>query len=98
MSSAVCLKPGVRPPVWVNKLKIALAAGDLKTIEKITLEIPEGMTLEEQREAAFLIQNAITQFESQKRVTLDEMTQIKKNLQFIRSIARPSTKKLDITS
>lgn len=84
--------------MWVNELKIALATGDLKTIEKIVSETPEFMTLEERREAAFLIQNAITQFESKKRATLEEMAQIKKNLQFIRSIARPSSKKLDITS
>ncbi len=83
--------------MWVSNFKIALATGDLVALEELALHLPELLTLEEKQEATFLIQNAIALFESKKQASLREMTQIKKNLEFIRSGTRTPAKRLDVT-
>lgn len=84
--------------MWLTKLKIAVVEKNVKLLEELMSDIPEFDNIEDIKEASYLIQEAISRMNDLKDKTSDSMKQIKKNINFLRSMDIPTSKKLDIKS
>ena len=96
MFSRGFLKRGERPPMWLDKLKIAVIEGDVASLQKLLSDVPELKEKREREEALYLLKEATSQMQKLKDETLISMQQMKKNIAFLRSTDSRSFKNLDI--
>jgi hypothetical protein len=84
--------------MWLKKFKLALIKKEVETMETLLDEMPEFDTLDELKEAAYLIKEAygiMTQLQSENEKVLG---QLRKNIQFLNATQHEAPTKLDITS
>lgn len=96
MFSRGFLKRGERPPMWLDKLKIAVIEGDVASLQKLLSDVPELKEKREREEALYLLKEATSQMQKLKDETLVSMQQMKKNIAFLHSTDSRSFKNLDI--
>lgn len=96
MFSRGFLKRGERPPMWLDKLKIAVIEGDVASLQKLLSDVPELKEKREREEALYLLKEATSQMQKLKDETLISMQQMKKNIAFLHSTDSRSFKNLDI--
>jgi len=70
---------------WVKELKIAIAEENESKIENLTQELPKFSSLEQMKEAAFLMQEAHTFLKCEKERTATILLKIKKQKAFLDS-------------
>ena len=83
---------------WSNQLKAAIVTQDTKAIENLTQELPSFGSVEEMKEASYLLIEAQKLMIQLKDETLSQINQIKKNIKFIESTAPKQKNSLDINS
>ena len=84
--------------MWLTQLKVALIEKDTDALGKLIDDIPQLSDIKKIEEAAYLTKEAALLLQELKEETAASMEQIQKNLQFLRSTERPSSRLLDITS
>ncbi len=77
---------------WANQLKIAIIERDEVKIEKAIEKLPNFDSLEEMKEAAYLMQEAHNFLSSQKEEFASKLLKIKKQKEFLNAtIQHPSS-------
>ena len=84
--------------MWLNQLKIAIVQKDMKLLGSLLDKIPHLEDEKEIESALYLLQEASKLMETLKSETSASMTQIRKNLDFLKSAQADQTAKFDITS
>lgn len=82
---------------WINSLKIAIITKDTKQIESLMESMPDFSSIEEMKEALYMIKEGIDTLEVIKSKTLLEMQTIKKNIDFLKSSTKEKTNLLDVS-
>jgi len=83
---------------WLNELKVAIVTKDTKKIDKLTKKLPEFESVEQMQEGLHLIKEAFLLVNELKNKTQSQLTQIKKNIDFLESTAKQQKNSLDIFS
>ena len=68
---------------WVDQLKIALIEKDETKIEKLVEQLPSFNSIEEMKEAAYMMQEAHDFLTSQKEKLATNLLKIKKQKEFL---------------
>jgi len=84
--------------VWLNRLKSAVVLEDVHQVSKLLEELPETFTVQEAKEASFLLNQASQIAQKLKDKTSKSMVQIKKNINFLDSARADRKARFDITS
>lgn len=84
--------------MWLNKLKIAIVERDAAALDKLMDNPPQLKEKKELEEAICLLKEASDLMHALKNETSASMKQIKKNLDFLRSMDIHTSKSLDIRS
>ncbi len=71
--------------MWLNEFKVALVQKDIPSLELLISSMPEFDSIEEMKEASFLILEAQNLLESLKSGTQKSLQQIKRNIEFLKS-------------
>ena len=72
---------------WVKELKIAIAEENPSKIEQLINALPQFDSLEQMKEAAFLMQEAHAFMTSEKEKTAGILLKIKKQKEFLNSVS-----------
>ncbi len=83
---------------WSNQLKAAIVTQNTKAIKMLIEEVPSFNSVEEMKEASYLLIEAQKLMIQLKDETLSQINQIKKNIKFIESTAPKQKNSLDINS
>lgn len=75
--------------MWLTNFKKALILKEFEKLMQLIEEIPHLETLHEIEEAAFLLDQAKTLFETEKSTTLTSLQQIKNTLDFLKATENP---------
>ncbi len=89
---------GERLQMWLTKLQIAIIEKNTQSIDKLLDETPEFSDKKQMEQAMYLLREAAELMYELKNETNLTMTQIKKNINFLRSTEMPTSVSLDITS
>jgi len=84
--------------MWLTKLQIAIIEKNTQSIDKLLDETPEFSDKKQMEQAMYLLREAAELMYELKNETNLTMTQIKKNINFLRSTEMPTSVSLDITS
>jgi len=84
--------------MWIQEFKIALIEENTQKLADLTEIDLEFESVEETKEAMYLIKQAEALFYKLKDETTLSMKQLKKNINFLRATEAPSVNTLDITS
>ncbi|MDQ1263966.1 MAG: hypothetical protein QG559_967 [Campylobacterota bacterium] len=84
--------------MWLTKLKIAIIEKNPDGLNKLLSDIPHLESQKEIEEAVYLLREATLMMHTLKDQTQESMKQIKKNLDFLRSMDIPTSKKFDTRS
>ena len=84
--------------MWLTKLKIAIVEKNTDALNELLDDIPELSDKKEIEEAIYLLREATEIVYTLKDETLSSMSQIKKNIAFLRSTEAPAKSKLDVVS
>jgi len=84
--------------MWLTKLQIAIIEKNTQSIDKLLDETPEFSDKKHIEQAMYLLREAAELMYELKNETNLTMTQIKKNINFLRSTEMPTSVSLDITS
>lgn len=84
--------------MWLNKLKIAIIEKNTNSLDALLQNVPQLESRKEIEEAVYLLKEATDMVETLKQNTSDSMKQIRKNLDFLRSMDTPVSKRFDIRS
>ena len=84
--------------MWLKKFKIAIVKKEADTIGLLLDEMPEFGTLEELKEAAYLIKEAFDMMIKLQSANEKTLQQLQKNIKFLKSTQSEAPKTLDITS
>jgi len=84
--------------MWIQEFKIALIEENTQKLAELTETDLKFESVEETKEAMYLIKQAETLFYRLKDETAFSMKQLKKNINFLRATEAPSANTLDITS
>ena len=83
---------------WLKELKVAIVTQNTKKIDQLTKELPQFDSLEQMQEGQHLINEAYKLIQTLKQQTQNQLTQIKKNIDFLESTAKQQKNSLDIFS
>ena len=89
---------GEKLHMWLTKLQIAIIEKNTQSIDKLLDETPEFSDKKQMEQAMYLLREAAELMYELKNETNLTMTQIKKNINFLRSTEMPTSVSLDITS
>jgi len=84
--------------MWHKKMQIAIVEQDADAIEELIAEPLEFETLEQMREAQYLLAEASALIHTLKDKTAQTMQQLKKNIDFMKVSEKKSPNRLDIRS
>ncbi len=84
--------------MWIKEFKIAVIENNIENIKTLLEEIPDFDNLEDMKEAAYLLQEAATLFESLKEKTSVSIQSIKNSLSFLESTQNAKISTIDIMS
>ncbi len=84
--------------MWLNKLKVAIIEKDMMKLTALMSDIPQLEKKEDITSALYLLKEATSLIESLKDDTQASMSQMKKNINFLKATQAPTTGKFDITS
>jgi hypothetical protein len=84
--------------MWNNALQIAIVEKNVEKIKELVETPLNFATLEEMREAQYLLAEASALMHELKDDTAKTMRQIKKNIDFLSSTQKKTPNKLDIKS
>ena len=76
---------------WVDQLKIALIEKDEAKIEKLIEKLPDFNSIDEMKEAAFMMQEAHDFLTSQKEKYATKLLKIKKQKEFLNTSMKHPT-------
>ncbi|MFT7003531.1 MAG: hypothetical protein ACJAWW_000880 [Sulfurimonas sp.] len=82
--------------MWLTKFKVAVLEQDIDALDKLFDNIPYFTDLDQIEEAVYLLKEAMDLVQSRKDQTAEIMSQIKKNINFLKSTHNSSSAKLDI--
>ena len=71
--------------MWVDQLKIAILENNEIKIEELISKLPEFESLEQMKEAAYMMQEAHTHLNKEKDILASKILKIKKQKEFINS-------------
>ena len=92
------LRRGEKLRMWLNQLKVAVVQKDIKLLESLLSAVPTFESEEEVQNAFYLLKEASAVVESLKDETATSMTQVKKNIDFLKSTHSMGKGTLDISS
>jgi len=92
------LRRGEKLRMWLNQLKVAVIQKDIKLLESLLSSVPTFESEEEVQNAFYLLKEASAVVESLKDETATSMTQVKKNIDFLKSTHSMGKGTLDISS
>jgi len=84
--------------MWLTNLKIAIIEKDTEKINKLLDETPKFSDKKDMQKASYLLKEAVALIYELKDETALTMSQLKKNINFLRSTEAPVSVKLDIKS
>ena len=84
--------------MWLSKFKIAIIERNTEEIDTLLEELPTFTTVDEMKEAQYLMKEAATLLLNLKSQTQDTMQRIQKNLSFLKSTQTNDSSALDIKS
>jgi hypothetical protein len=84
--------------MWLTKLKIAIIEKNPDALDGLLGDIPSLGSQKEIEEAIYLLREATLMMNALKDQTQESMKQIKKNLDFLRSMDIPTSKRFDTRS
>jgi len=84
--------------MWLNQLKIAIVEKNVDAINYLMVNLPQLDNLADAEQALYLTNEAEKLVLNLKDETAKSMTQMKKNIDFLKSTQAPRSSKLDITS
>ena len=84
--------------MWLSKFKIAIIEKNTEQINTLLEELPTFTTVDEMKEAQYLMKEAATLLLNLKSQTKDTMQRIQKNLSFLKSTQTNDSSALDIKS
>jgi len=73
---------------WTNQLKIAIIENNELKIEELLTELPQFDSLEQMKEAAYMMQEAHTLLNKEKNILTSKLLKIKKQKEFLNSSIR----------
>ena len=82
---------------WAKKLTVAIATKNTQQIATLTKELPEFSSVEEMRQAQYLIKEAYVLMQELRDTTRRQMQQIKKSIDFIESTSPQQKNSLDVS-
>lgn len=71
--------------MWLNELKKALILQDFDSLEKLIELMPAFDSLQEIKEASYLLDHAKTLLETEKSATLHSLQQLKDTINFLKA-------------
>jgi len=82
--------------MWLTKFKIALVEKDIDKLINLMDELPELDNNKDREQAIYLMKEASELVSILKEKTSKSMKQIKKNLDFLKSVEHRNSNRLDI--
>ena len=82
--------------MWLNEFKVALVQKDTDKIDLLLSDIPQFETLDEMKEASFLLKEAHTLLQLLRNEAKGSLVQLKKNIEFLESTHLEAAPKLNI--
>lgn len=70
---------------WINQLKIAIIENNEKKIESLIEKLPQFESVEQMKEAAYIMQEAHNLLTQEKDILASKLLKIKKQKEFINS-------------
>lgn len=71
--------------MWLSNFKKALILQEFSTVEHLISQMPVFDSLDEMEQAAYLLQNTINLFESERSSALHSLSQLKNAIDFLRA-------------
>ena len=84
--------------MWTRKFQIAIIEKNTDELENLLSSMPEFDSVQEMESVMYLLREAAELVYTLKDETALAMSQIKKNINFLKSTQAPRTNKLDIKS
>jgi hypothetical protein len=84
--------------MWLNKLKVAIVQKDIDLLDSLLDDLPNLSDPKEIESAIYLLREASEILHTLKDETALSMIQIKKNIDFLRSMESDSASKFDVMS
>ena len=83
--------------MWLKEFKVALVRRDTDALDALLATMPTFTDKEEAEEAAYLLREAYILITSLQDETKQSMSQIQKNIQFLKSTQTDTPSQLDLT-
>ena len=84
--------------MWLNKLKVAIVQKDIDLLDSLLDDLPNLSDPKEIESAIYLLREASEILHTLKDETALSMIQIKKNIDFLRSMESDTASKFDVMS
>ncbi|MEA1920788.1 MAG: hypothetical protein U9N52_13180 [Campylobacterota bacterium] len=81
--------------MWIKAFKIAIAERNIEEIDALIRSTPEFESIENMKEALYLIKEATTLIKASQNDILKTKNKLKKNIEFMQSAQSHSTSKFD---
>jgi hypothetical protein len=82
--------------MWLTDFKVALVQKDIDTLDSLATQLPDFDSVEEMKEAAYLLLEAKKLLESLRGSTQKSLQQLKRNIDFLKSTQPDEASKLNI--
>ena len=84
--------------MWIKKIQIAIIEKNIGELEKLVSSMPEFDNVQDMESAMYILREAAELVYTLKDETALAMSQIKKNINFLKSTQAPSANKFDVKS
>lgn len=80
---------------WLRELKIALIQKDIEQLDTLTIELPPLTTLQEKKDALFLLEEALCILQDAREDTKKSLSLLRKNIDFLNATRKPLKSSID---
>jgi len=88
---------GERLQMWLNQLKSAILTKDLSKVTELLENLPDSFTTEDATQASYLLAEAANVAKELRDEVRQDLLQVKKNIDFLKSTGTPRKTKFDVT-
>lgn len=81
---------------WLRELRIAVIEKNIEKVDALTFELPHFETLQDKKDALFLLKEALDILQNAKEDTKKVLSQLRKNIDFLNSTRYSKSSSIDV--